>query len=128
MTKLKLCNGNETILDIFPWDIFKSNSISFFFIKILKYLNDLQSWNFSVLWLSEPKQWKWSKTRHFLMGHIQIWHLFYQNVLKYFNWHLKSKFPSFITKVNSNNGNEQNQIFFQGAYLNLTLFSLVVKY
>ena len=49
MTKVKLCNGNETILDVFPWDIFKPNSISFFFIKILKYLNDLQSWNFSVL-------------------------------------------------------------------------------
>ena len=33
-----------------------------------------------------------------------------------------------MTEVNPSNGNEQNQIFFQGAYLNLTLFSLVVKY
>ena len=30
MTKVNLNNGNETKLDIFPWDIFKSDSIAFF--------------------------------------------------------------------------------------------------
>ena len=30
MTKVKESNGNETKLDIFPWDIFKSDTISFF--------------------------------------------------------------------------------------------------
>ena len=33
MTKVNLNNGNETKSDIFPWDIFKSDTISFF-IKI----------------------------------------------------------------------------------------------
>ena len=30
MTKVKESNGNETKLDVFPWDIFKSDTISFF--------------------------------------------------------------------------------------------------
>ena len=33
VTNVNLNNGNETKSDIFPWDIFKSDSISFF-IKI----------------------------------------------------------------------------------------------
>ena len=33
MTKVNLNNGNETKSDFFPWDIFKSDIISFF-IKI----------------------------------------------------------------------------------------------
>ena len=33
MTEVNLNNGNESKLDIFPWDAFKSDSISFF-IKI----------------------------------------------------------------------------------------------
>ena len=32
-------NGNETKLDIFPWDIFKSDVI-YFLSEILKYFND----------------------------------------------------------------------------------------
>ena len=50
MTNVNLNNGNETKPDIFPWDIFKSDSISFFYRNILKYFNDFQNWNFSVLW------------------------------------------------------------------------------
>ena len=30
MTKVKPNNGNKTKSDIFPWDIFKSDTISFF--------------------------------------------------------------------------------------------------
>ena len=30
MTKVKPSNGSETKSDIFPWDIFKSDTISFF--------------------------------------------------------------------------------------------------
>ena len=30
MTKVNPNNGNETKSDIFPWDIFKSDTISFF--------------------------------------------------------------------------------------------------
>ena len=51
MTKGNPNNGNETKLDNFPWDIFKSNAISYFIKKILKYFNDFQNQNFSVLGL-----------------------------------------------------------------------------
>ena len=42
MTKVKPSNGNETKSDIFSWDIFKSNTISFY-PKILKYCSDFQN-------------------------------------------------------------------------------------
>ena len=47
MTKVNPNNGNETKSDIFPWDIFKSDI--FFYQSILKYLNDFQNRNFSIL-------------------------------------------------------------------------------
>ena len=34
MTKVNSSNGNETKSDIFPWDIFKSDTISAFIKKI----------------------------------------------------------------------------------------------
>ena len=37
MTKVNPNNGNQTKSDIFPWDMFKSNTISFFIKKKLKY-------------------------------------------------------------------------------------------
>ena len=49
MTKGNPNNGNETKSDIFSWDIFKSDVISFFFRKILKYFNDPKNQNSSVL-------------------------------------------------------------------------------
>ena len=33
MTKVNPNNGNETKSDIFPWDILKSDNISFFLFK-----------------------------------------------------------------------------------------------
>ena len=80
MTKVNPNNGNETKSDIFPWNIFKSDI--FFYQSILKYLNDFQNRNFSILWL------KWTQTMEL----------------------------------------KQNHTFFPGTYSNLTLFSLVVKY
>ena len=41
-------NGNETKPGIFRWDIFKSGAISFL-SKNVKYFNDFQNQNFSVL-------------------------------------------------------------------------------
>ena len=48
MSKVNPNNGNETKSDIFPWKIFKSDTI-LFYQKILKYFNDFQNQNFSVL-------------------------------------------------------------------------------
>ena len=48
MTKVKPKNENETKSDTFPYDIFKSHSIMIY-QKILKYFNDFQNRNFSML-------------------------------------------------------------------------------
>ena len=47
MTRVNLNNGNEKKSDIFPRDIFKSDTISFY-QKILNYFNDFQNQNFSM--------------------------------------------------------------------------------
>ena len=47
MTKVNPNNGNETKLDIFPRDLFKSDII-FLCRKILKYFNDFYNWHFSI--------------------------------------------------------------------------------
>ena len=58
--------------DIFPWDIFKSDTISFY-QKILKYLVDFQDQNFSSFMTKvNPSNGYETKIRHFFMGHIQI--------------------------------------------------------
>ena len=49
MTKANPNNGNEKKPVIFSWDIFKSDIISFFVNIMLKYFNDLQNRNISVL-------------------------------------------------------------------------------
>ena len=42
-------DGNETKSDVFPVDMFKSDVMFFFLSKTLKYFNDFQNRNFSVL-------------------------------------------------------------------------------
>ena len=97
MTKVNLNNGNETKWDIFPGDIFKSNTISFFSknIKMLQWISKSKFHFYDYSW---TEQWKWNKIRHFFMGHTQIWdhffigHKIFLKSLKYFNdfynWHL----------------------------------------
>ena len=48
MTQVNSNNGNETKSDIFPWDIFKPDTTSFYH-KILKYFIDFQNRNISDL-------------------------------------------------------------------------------
>ena len=45
MTKLNPNNGIVTKSDIFPWDIFKSDIIFHWSLK-LKYFNDFYNWHF----------------------------------------------------------------------------------
>ena len=61
VTKKNPNNQNETELDIFPWGIKIWHNI-----LLSKKIN-------LVLWVSEVKQWKWNKTKHSFMEHIQIW-------------------------------------------------------
>ena len=55
-------------------------------------------------------------------------YLYLSKNIEVFQWLSKSKFLSFMTKVNPNNGNETNSDIFPWTYSNLTLFSFVVKY
>ena len=48
MTKMNRSYGNETNSDIFSWDIYKSDAVSFL-SKKLKYLNYFQNRNFLAL-------------------------------------------------------------------------------
>ena len=74
---------------------------------------------------SESKQWKWNKNRHFSMGFLQIQqtpYLFCENILKLFQWLSKSKSHSFMTEVNTNNGNEtKSNIFPWGIFKSATI-------
>ena len=53
--------------------------------------------------------------------------IFLSKNIKVFQWLSKSKFLSFITKMNPNNGNEKKQIFFYGTYSNLTPYLFLSK-
>ena len=49
MTKVNQNNTNDTKSDTFPWDIIKSDGISFFIKKYLSISNDFLNRHFSVL-------------------------------------------------------------------------------
>ena len=49
MAKVNRNNETETKSDIFPWEIFKSDNMSFFYQKISKYFHGFQNQNFSIL-------------------------------------------------------------------------------
>ena len=113
MTKVNPSNGNETKSDIFQWDIFKYNHISFY-RKILKYFNYFQNQNFSVLWLKETQAMEMKQNQTFFHGTYSNLtpYLFLLKNIKIFQWLSKSKFLSFMTKVNPNNGNETKSDIF----------------
>ena len=119
MTKVNPNNGNETKSDIFPRNIFKCDTISFF-IKI--YWSISVTWNLFNSMTKEQKKWKWNKIRNFSMGHIQIWHFFHQDILKYLSDFQNWNFSILWLKWTQTMGMKQNQTFFQGTYSNLMLF------
>ena len=156
--------SNQTLFDK---GIIKSDII--FYQKILNYFNDLQNWNFSFLWITwtetmemklnqtffhwtysnltpylfllksikvfqwlskskflsfmtkvNTKKWKWNKIRHFLMGDIQIWHIFfYQKIFKYFSDLQNQNFSALWLKY----GNETKlDIFSLGIFKSFSFF------
>ena len=76
----------------------------------------------SILWLKNQKKWKWNKIRNFSMGHIQIWHFFHQNILKYLSDFQNWNFWILWLKWTQTMGMKQTQTFFPGTYSNLMLF------
>ena len=84
MTKVKPNNGNETKSHIFPWDIFKSDTISPFYQNILKYFNNFQNRNFSILWLKQT-QIMGMKQNHTILHGTYSNLTFFSLVVKYWN-------------------------------------------
>ena len=84
MTKVNPKNENEIKSDIFPWDIFKSDT--FFYQNILKYFNDFQNQNFSILWLKWIQTMGMRQNRTFFQGSYSNLTLFFIGckILKYF--------------------------------------------
>ena len=130
MTKVNTSNGNETKSDIFPWDVFKSDTIYFFYRNILEYFHDFQNQNFSLLWL------KWTQTRGMKQNHT-FFHQTYSNLVPYlfvskhikvFQWLSKSKFLSFMTKVNPNNESETKSDIFSWYIFKSDTISFLSKY
>ena len=114
MNKFNPNNANQTKSDIFLWDIFKSDVISFFYQEILKCFNDLQNKYFPVLRIA------WTQTMEMKQNQT-FFHDTYSNLTPYhflsknnevFQWLSKSKFLSFMNKVNPNNGNETKSDIF----------------
>ena len=113
MTKVNRSYGNETNSDIFSWDIYKSDAVSFLSKKV-KYLNYFQNRNFLALWLKQTQTVEMKQNQTFA-------HRTYSNLTSYillseknkvFKWLLKSKFLSFMNEVNPNDGNETKSDIF----------------
>ena len=133
MTKVKPNNEKETKSDIFPRDIFKSDTISFFIKKILKYFNDFQNQNFSVLWLKWTQTMEMKQNQTFFHGTYSNLtpYLFLLKNIKIFQWLSKSKFLSFMTKVNPNNGIETKSDIFPWNIIKSDIFFIgrkILKY
>ena len=126
MTKVNPNNVNENGSDIFPWNIFKSDTIDlFFYLKFLQYLNDSQNQNFSVFELKWTKTMEIKKSHTFSYGtysRLTSYLFFLKKIYEVFQWPSKSKFLSFMTTVNPNIGIEIKSDIFDGTYSNLTSF------
>ena len=85
MTKLNLNNGTEIKSGIYPWDIFKSDTISFLpkYIEVFQRLSKSQFLNFMTK--VNPKNGNETKSDTFPRNIFESDTFFYQNILKYFN-------------------------------------------
>ena len=68
MTKVNQNNTNDTKSDTFPWDIIKSDGISFFIKKYLSISNDFLNRHFSVLWLKSTQTIEMKQNKKFFHG------------------------------------------------------------
>ena len=69
-----------------------------------------------------------NQIKYCLTEHIQIWHLFfYKTNIKIFQWLSKSKFVSFMIKVNWNNGDETKSHFPLDVFKYDAIYVLIKK-
>ena len=111
-------------------------AISFSLSKILKYFNDFQNRNFSVLRLkwTQTMQRKQNQTfSHWPYSNLTpyLFYIFSSKNIKVVQWLSKSELFSFMTKLTPNNGSETKSDIFYGTYSNLTSFFIghkILKY
>ena len=128
ITKVNPNNRNETKSDIFTWDRFKSDTISFL-PKSIKVCQRLSKSEFSVLWLKWIQTMGRSKIRHFSTGHVQIWHQ-YLFIKKYksISMTFKISFSVLWLKWTQRMERKQNQTFFHETCSNLTSTFFMKRY
>ena len=133
MTKVNLDCGNEKKSDIFPWSIFKSDSISFLskYITVFQWLSELELLSFMTK--VNPNNGNETKSDNlpwdiYTSDAIFLLIKKYYRILQNFNDFQNQNFSVLWLKWTQTMEMKQNQTFFQGTYSNLTLFSLVVKY
>ena len=129
MTKLNLNNGTEIKSGIYPWDIFKSDTISFLpkYIEVFQRLSKSQFLNFMTK--VNPKNGNETKSDTFPRNIFESDTFFHQNILKYFNDFQNRNFSILWIKWTQKMEMKQNKIFFHGTYSNLTAYlSLVIIY
>ena len=79
----------------------------FFNQNILKYFNDVQNQNFSFCWLKWSQAMEMKQNQTFFRGaYSNLTVSFLSKNIKVFQWLSVSKYVSFMTTVNANNGNE----------------------
>ena len=129
MTKVNLNNGMEQKSDIFPWGIFKFDSIPF----LSKYIN-VNQWLSKSEFLSFMTKVNLNNGNGTTFSQIFPWDTFksetflYQNILKYFNEFQNRNFSILWLNWTQTVEIKQNQTFFQWIYSNLIFLLLVVKY
>ena len=128
MTKVNLNNGIETKSDIFPWYIFKSDSISFLSkdIKVFQWLSISEFLSFMTK--VNPNNGNERKADIFRSEIFKSDTCFIETYFKYFNDFQNWNFSILWLEWTQAMKMKQNQTFFQASYSNLTLFSLVLKY
>ena len=104
-----------------------------FCIKKLKYLNELQNRNFSVLWLKWIQTMEMKENKKFFHGTYSNLtpHLFQRKILKYFNDFQNRNLSVLWLKLTQTMEMKENQIFFHETHSNLTLLFIgqkILKY
>ena len=122
-TKLK---PNQTLLTVHNqiWHHFLSKNIKSMYFK------DLQNQKFSVLWLKWTQNLEMKQNQTFFHGAYSnlTTYLFLSKNIKVLQWLSKSKFLSFMTKANPDNGNETKSHFSMGDIQIWHYFLLFIKY
>ena len=94
---MNLNNRNERKSDIFPWEIFKSDT--FFYQNILKYFNDFQNQNLNFMTKMNQNNGNETKSDIFPRDILKSDIIFIgRKILKYFNHFYDWHFPISLQK------------------------------